>query len=772
MVNSLVGTVALISLVVHGLLLLLAVIRRRSVRAGVAWLLLTLLLSGLAVVSHFIRADSASETGGITVGVLNIFALGGVVITLGAQVLTDVRNRTPRLWLGLGSLWLLLLLIVGLTDGRAQIGQPDWLNTLFTAADPLSLLADPFSLITLLGLAAASLLLLGIAFYAFYAATLPEVANRALFWALISAIILMGVALMISGTAPLVLLGTLLLSFGALGMTYGQISNRVFDLRRELGLALRTFLLLIITALLIIAAITVATNLDLSLGTVEGTLSIVALALIVAAVYVPARQLTEFVLNALLTRSLTKPTEATRRYSRQISAAVELDALVETVNRTLQAALRVRGSALLTVSSSTDHRIDLQLMTYGGDSRVLRGTLNKAGLLYKRLALEQMPLSQFELEYNPDYREVAADERDFFRRLGMSAHAPIIAEDTLIGLLSSGAKLNDAPFYPRDLELLATMASQTGPALRNARLVTDLRRLNESMNALNANIEEARVQMEKLDSVKTDFITIASHELRTPLAQIRGYTDIIDALNDQGMLERDQTASMVASVRKASERMEELITAMLDVSQLDVDAMDLRFTQTALDSVMRLAIEPLTEAIKQRKLTLSARGLRGLPLIQGDMQRLVQAFRNLVVNAIKFTPDGGRIEITASLQKTPPNNEDHILIAITDTGVGIDRANLELIFRKFYRAYDPSLHSTGSYKFMGAGPGLGLTIARGVIEGHGGHVWAESNGHDMENLPGATFYVLLPLQPPKDAKRVMPFQETSDGVPQALITES
>ncbi len=286
---------------------------------------------------------------------------------------------------------------------------------------------------------------------------------------------------------------------------------------------------------------------------------------------------------------------------------------------------------------------------------------------------------------------------------------------------------------------------------RNERLLADLRRLNTSLEA-------ARDQMERLDSVKTDFVTIASHELRTPLAQVRGYTEILDALNEEGALDDEQTAEMLASLRKAGERMEELIVAMLDVSQLDVDAMNLHFGQTTVESVIRTAIEPLTEAIKQRKLSLSARGLRGLPPIQADSARLVQAFRNVVGNAIKYTPDGGRIEIKAEFQETDPET---VLVTVTDTGVGIDNDHLELIFRKFYRGYDPSLHSTGSYKFMGAGPGLGLTIAQGVIEGHGGKIWAASPGHNMETFPGTTIHILLPVTPPETARRVRPFPRFS-----------
>ncbi len=278
---------------------------------------------------------------------------------------------------------------------------------------------------------------------------------------------------------------------------------------------------------------------------------------------------------------------------------------------------------------------------------------------------------------------------------------------------------------------------------QNAVLVADLQRLNS--------------EMRRLDSVKTDFVTIASHELRTPLAQIRGYTDILEAVVESDQVDQAHVSSMVNSLRKASERMEELISAMLDVSVIDVNAMDLRFAQTSISTIVRTAIEPLQDAMRQRKIYLRADGLKELTPIQGDMQRLVQAFRNVVVNAIKYTPDGGRIEISGT-SKPIATGEPGVLITIRDTGVGIERDNLELIFRKFYRGHDPSLHSTGSYKFMGAGPGLGLTIAKGVIEGHGGKIWAESTGHDPIRFPGSIFYIALPITPPADARRVLPFQ--------------
>jgi len=141
------------------------------------------------------------------------------------------------------------------------------------------------------------------------------------------------------------------------------------------------------------------------------------------------------------------------------------------------------------------------------------------------------------------------------------------------------------------------------------------------------------------------------------------------------------------------------------------------------------------------------------------------------LNAIKFTPDGGQIEISSRLQKNPDTNQDEILVAIKDSGIGIDAKNHELIFEKFFRVFDPGLHSTGATKFMGAGPGLGLTIARGVIRGHGGRIWVESVGYDPQKLPGSTFYVALPLAPPSKAQRLAPFEpESLPTVSQPQVT--
>lgn len=711
------------------------------------WLTATAALSLAAVGSYFLTEDQRP----LVLITLLVIAIGAS----GAITIDDISSRRNLSgWAGFSILWLIAVLIITITTDNAVVGKPDWIINSIKEGD-----ASAF--VMLGGLIVGWLILTGIGFYEFYKAHLPEIANRNLYWVITSSIFTLGALIIASGDELLGGLGSMVMLIALSGMVYAKSTHSVFDIRMSILTTLRYLIFLIVTAVLVFGVLYVAIRNNVTTDA-EGLVFITLLSLAAVLTFIPIRQLTDFIFDNIAIRTDINPGHITREYSKLISEVVELDALIPSVLGTLNRLLKIRSSALILLNNTSDEGISVLVMSPGSAIDQRSGHISVNSSLYLLLAKERKPLTQFDIEYAARYKDISNAERNFFRDLGMSAYAPITLDFTLIGLLAVGQKLNDTAFYQRDLDLLTTLAQQTGVALRNARLVEDLQHLNKNMQSLNKKQKVANEQLSQMDAIKTDFVTIASHELRTPLAQIRGYTDIMDALNESGMLDQDQTITLIGNLRKATERMEELIAAMLDVSQLDVDAMDLRFTQSSVESVLRMAIEPLSDAIKQRKLTLSARGLRGLPAIQADQQRLVQAVRNVIVNAIKFTPDGGKIEITAALQEAQDENKpEHILIEIKDTGVGIDRANLEMIFKKFFRAYDPSLHSTGTYKFLGAGPGLGLTIARGVIEGHGGKIWAESMAHDMEAFPGSTFYILLPVSTPEDARRILSFEGTA-----------
>ncbi len=737
-----------ISTGLYAVLLIYIQLRHQQLRVGRIWLSTLLLLAALSDLLLVPQLETTDIL--LNRGFGQVIALIALIGIYSYIMIYDIREKnlaSARLWLAVSAIWLIAFIVAGIASTPVDVSIEGWVIDAFKSL-------DASTLVLVVGFILSVLYLLGMTIWCFSRAPLPEIANRILFWILNCSTVLLGCLLLISGSSFLVILGIVLLLVGCSGAVYAAVSYQVFDIRIGFNLAIRTTLLVGLTALIVFVALYVTNSLEIALN-LEGTLFLILVAIVVGAVYVPLRKGIELVINPILKGTLPDSALITRQFSQQVSQSVELDSLLKSATETLNKTLHVRRSGILLVNDTGEGKVELITSQPSADKTDHTGVLYIKSPLYQQLATAQLPISQFEIEYNPKYSEILEVEHDYFRGLQASAYAPIIVENKLTGILFCGSKLGDSPFYPRDLELLATLANQTGVALRNARLVTDLRRLNESTEQLNTGLESANQQMGKLDAVKTDFVTIASHELRTPLAQLRGYTDIMGALNEQGMLDEDKTTSMIDNMRKATERMEELIAAMLDVSQLDVDAMDLRFSQTTIETVVRMAVEPLTDAIKQRKLTLSARGLKGLPPIEADLQRLVQAFRNVVVNAIKFTPDKGRIELTASLHPSEITNEEpSILVAITDTGVGISTENIELIFQKFYRGFDPGLHSTGTYKFMGAGPGLGLTIARGVIEGHGGKIWAESPGNDAENFLGSTFYILIPIKSPETKRRV------------------
>jgi signal transduction histidine kinase len=150
-------------------------------------------------------------------------------------------------------------------------------------------------------------------------------------------------------------------------------------------------------------------------------------------------------------------------------------------------------------------------------------------------------------------------------------------------------------------------------------------------------------------------------------------------------------------------------------------------------------------SLLERKLTLTFDGLASLPSIQADPDLLQKVFYHLVMNAIKYTPNGGAITASGRTVEEQTGMEE-VEVVVGDTGIGIDPKDQELIFEKFYQTGEIEFHSSGKTNFKGGGPGLGLAIARGIVEAHGGRIWVESPGHNEETNPGSRFFVRLPVK--------------------------
>lgn len=207
---------------------------------------------------------------------------------------------------------------------------------------------------------------------------------------------------------------------------------------------------------------------------------------------------------------------------------------------------------------------------------------------------------------------------------------------------------------------------------------------------------------------------------------------------------------MVSGIYDGAVRLHEIINTMLDMAKIDSRALQLHMQTVKLATVLQHVHEGFKDTLADRDLTLVF-DLPALPTLEADSNELKKVFQQLLINAIKYTPDGGSITVTG---RAVPVGEERLAaegveIVVRDTGIGIDPDFQELIFTKFYQTGEVALHSSGKTKFKGGGPGLGLAIAKGITEAHGGHLWVESPGYDEATCPGSTFHVLLPLRSTK-----------------------
>jgi signal transduction histidine kinase len=205
-----------------------------------------------------------------------------------------------------------------------------------------------------------------------------------------------------------------------------------------------------------------------------------------------------------------------------------------------------------------------------------------------------------------------------------------------------------------------------------------------------------------------------------------------------------ELGAMAKGILQGSERMAEIVNNMLDVSKIDSKSLKVSAGDEQLSLIIMKVEKTFQADLKERNQTLVCAGLETLPVIYIDPDLIYKVFYHILINAIKYTPDGGRIEITGRTVDENPEAPE-VEIVISDTGIGIDPKHHALVFEKFYQTGEVLLHSSGKTKFKGGGPGLGLAIAHGIIEAHHGRIWVESPGHDEEHCPGSKFFVRLPL---------------------------
>ena len=223
---------------------------------------------------------------------------------------------------------------------------------------------------------------------------------------------------------------------------------------------------------------------------------------------------------------------------------------------------------------------------------------------------------------------------------------------------------------------------------------------------------------DELNEMKSKFAMITSHELMTPLAVIKGY---ISLMTDKMLGElTDKQKEALDTMNKYFARLEEIKTNLTRLYSGIYPSFEENLKASSINALIRTTAEDIKPFVKKRNQSLLFQIEEGIPRVMMDVGGIRQVLVNLLLNAIRFTPDKGRIIIKAASDK------DAVRVEVEDTGLGIPEEKLGSIFESFYEAQDTSQHSSGTIEFKSGGMGLGLAIAKNIVDSHKGKIWAES----------------------------------------------
>jgi signal transduction histidine kinase/CheY-like chemotaxis protein len=288
---------------------------------------------------------------------------------------------------------------------------------------------------------------------------------------------------------------------------------------------------------------------------------------------------------------------------------------------------------------------------------------------------------------------------------------PIRAEGEVLGIIQLGGR-EQRKFRPEEVNLLATIGNQMGVAVQRAQLYEETKR--------------QAVELEKANKLQADFTAMIAHDLRSPLMNIMGTAEVMT----EGMFGpvSEEQKRWLAKIRGNSRALMDLVSDFLDVTKLEAGYVDVRKEAVELRRLIQKSVEDYAVLAQDKKIALTANVEPALPTINVDPRRLDQVLTNLISNALKFTAEGGKVEVGGARVNATQAN-----VWVRDSGNGIPADELGHLFAKYRQCSNARVSDQ-------KGTGLGLVICKMIVEAHGGKIWVES-----QEGKGSTFYFSLPL---------------------------
>jgi signal transduction histidine kinase/HAMP domain-containing protein len=398
--------------------------------------------------------------------------------------------------------------------------------------------------------------------------------------------------------------------------------------------------------------------------------------------------------------------------SQAVNSTINLETVLSTI---VEKAVQLSGAEAGTIYVLDEASQEFRLRsTYGMDETQIAGIKGAPIRKGDATVVDQAVVQRIPVQIADIQRDDASRVHDAILRAGFRAllTVPLLSVDRKIGALVVRRR-RPGEFPKETVDLLRTFGIQSVLALQNARLFHE--------------IEEKSRQIELSSQHKSQFVANMSHELRTPLAAVLGYAELLQE-GIYGALP-EKTLPILTRIRSNGKHLLGLINTVLDISKIEAGQFKLNIGEYALGSIVETVMVATESLAATKKLAFKTEVAKGLPYGLGDEQRLTQVLLNLVGNAIKFT-DAGEVRIAAGAA------DDHFSVSVSDTGPGIPAEEREHIFEKFRQVDSSNTRAKG-------GTGLGLTIAREIVEMHGGRIWVESRLGQ-----GSTFRMQLPVCAP------------------------
>jgi len=530
--------------------------------------------------------------------------------------------------------------------------------------------------------------------------------------------VLFNLILPLFGNYTLIWIGPLFTTIMAGFIFYAIIRHGLFDIRLAVvrgatyGLTLMT-LAGVYYLIAYTISVTFFTNQSTYIG--QGPLNI-ALALLLAFIFQPIRQFFNRITNRIFYRDNYNTEEFFARLSKQLSTTTDLRDLLQRAIREISSTIKAE-QGFVSISYGDEHFVTAGTEKHG---HVILAELHEISSYARENELTAIVTELLQRENNI---------RDLLEQKKIALVLPLMDEATIVGCLFLGVQ-QSRNYTKRDIRTLETIRDELIIAIQNALSVQEVREINATLQQrikdATKKLRQSNNQLQRLDAAKDEFVSMASHQLRTPLTSVKGYISMV-LEGDVGKI-TDEQRQLLEEAFTSSERMVHLIGDFLNVSRLQTGKFIIDTHPVDLVKVAKQEVESIRQIAATHGMTVTYSSPSRFPELYIDENKIRQVIMNFMDNAIYYSPNSQEIKVMLSIE------EGDAVLRVIDKGMGVPEDVQKKLFTKFFRAENARRQRPD-------GTGIGLYLARKVIDGHGGRLVFES-----QEGKGSTFGFRLPIK--------------------------